>query len=368
MVHQDRLPGWLACRSGKITLKRSRAIVVREMIEWAISGMSDCAIAAKLDEAKVPTWGPSLLWSRATVGKIFRDSRLTTEPALIGKSEFENLQRVRASKKKLGRGGGDGSNVYGNLLWSGFDPEQAPIGVVGRRIRKNLKLHPTGKRAKSLRLWSFDQFDRMCRSIVGAAVKPNLANASLRIALNARVSRISVGFARESKFFEGMVNSTIDQLDNAYSTKITDCLKSLPVDRSKKITDLLRRWKPHVIAATKLTGFRKRTLIFKMYQEELFAQFLNGNAARSERGLAELKNPKLRLIQIDWRCPKPNGEFARIGAVLGDHLVAVGRYTPYGSFWRFVEFSTALVEPGTVPEDIILPPILPFKKSAATVA
>lgn len=365
MAHQQRLPGWWLCKKGEISLRKRRAAVVRKMIEWARSGMTDSVIAAQLTRLKKPTWGSSIEWSRATVGKILRDERLATEPSVTSATTFEELQRARS--KKPGRGGADGANVYGDLLWSAFDAEQPPGRVVRRWIRKKSMLRPESRIQKYPRLWSFASFDSACRLIVGEAVGANLENAPLRVALRARVARINIGFLRETKFIDDLVNSIIKQFGRVHTKQVTACLKCKSPLRGRKIIEMLDLWASRVADAKK-REFTERRTVFGWFKDYLLQEFLGGKRERSECGVKQLQNLALRLIHIEWRLPAAGGEFARIGAVLDQDVVAVGRFTPYASFWRFSKFSTALVDPGTVPDDVILPPILPLKKSAATVA
>ncbi len=73
------VPTWLKVRGGKIVVVPERAAVVRRAFAWAAAGWSIVAIARKLNDERVPTFGPAKRWNPSTLHKILRSRSVLGE-------------------------------------------------------------------------------------------------------------------------------------------------------------------------------------------------------------------------------------------------------------------------------------------------
>lgn len=139
-------PKWLVMTDGKWAIVPERGRVVRSIFQWSREGSGNFEIVKRLNERKVPNFGPGKRWNTSYVRMILTDRRAIGEyqpkrmgrtkvpvgdpipnyyPAVVTEDEFyATLGLVKRRKGTPGRGGSKRENVLAGLVFNAADGEK----------------------------------------------------------------------------------------------------------------------------------------------------------------------------------------------------------------------------------------------------
>lgn len=130
-----KIPAWVRIVNGnKMELIPEKVAILKKICKWVREGFGYLAIAHKLNDAKIAKFGPGPCWMPSDVHYLFDHKKLIGEyrtkidgkvttvadyyPAVLTESEFNEIQAILATRKKVivGRGSNTCPNLFGTLM------------------------------------------------------------------------------------------------------------------------------------------------------------------------------------------------------------------------------------------------------------
>lgn len=89
------VPAWLKKEGNEIVLIPARQTVVRKIVDWALGGLGQNAIASRLNQDGTPVFGRGKFWHRSYISKILEN------PALVGTLVPHELSHENGKRRRL---------------------------------------------------------------------------------------------------------------------------------------------------------------------------------------------------------------------------------------------------------------------------